>query len=68
MDDSPSDGARANDYQGFQALDEPEISEDRSEAATTHVDSDILGKPMADFMIPWVERVVLDNKMFDLVK
>jgi hypothetical protein len=54
--------------EAIQSVDGQELSESRSEAATTHVDSDILGKTVSDYMIPWVERVVQDNKLFDYVK
>lgn len=39
-----------------------------SDDATTHVDSDLLSKNMVNFLIPWVERVVQDDKMFEYAK
>lgn len=68
LQDSVIEETKIKGFDAINSLDEDEISESRSEAATTHLDSDIFNKQMPEFMIPWVERVVQDNKVLDLVR
>lgn len=68
LEEPVMDDVKIKGFEVINSFDEDEISESRSEAATTHVDSDIFRKQMPEFMIPWVERVVQDNKLLDLVR
>lgn len=68
IDDDDIKEFNDNGAEDHNIFNDPALSVTHSEEATTHVDSDLLTKNLSNFLIPWIEKVVQDDKMFEYAK